>query len=625
MRNDSEKGHTVVNSDSSGLPEDIGDDGTGDLGQAPVSSSNRWGRAGEETPGGVAVLEDGSINTERFSEGPETELEVTWWNKRMLWQVRREPTGHRVVVARVVENIWRVHMMIAGAIIAVAVLGMVTIGDLPLHYGLLMGVVVALVGYGALAWERRAGDESSGIEEIIEMDSVMWVGLRNKVRTEYLAYTEEGQKRRYDEAVKHARTLYEKKYRDEATGKVGKTYAAGGKVLPVPKFAVPKKITDDFLDKATRLGPDTVVEKIRAQLVPARLESHRKTLLSRYRSDPRLVEAMGRGVLRCECAACQVQSELGIVPELSGAEAARRRAAAAALRKASSEPVDPATSLEQLRKAAGRLRGTDAEEPAVNGESKDAIRARKALAKTEARARKREEAAAEAERKATVRQEREASRTRVAAADSDIAGTDQRNDAAALAALRRKKSRGHLAIIGVATVVCVIVVGLVVAIVVAAGPSADDEPGITLPDETTTTQPADTSSEPTPAKPVAPPTNGEVVGVPIEFGPDARGSQKGGAAVIAAYDYAYYVQRSGAQAVGMYAPGAQPSATSAQNAIDANPAGTRHRLVVTPVVVGQEYDVLLKVTWPGMAEQEFKQKFFTTYSDGKYYLLRQST
>lgn len=604
-----------MNSDSSGLPSDIGTDETA----AP--SSNRWGRAGEETPGGVAVLEDGSINTERFSEGPDTELEVSWWNKRMLWQVRREPTGHRVVVARVVENVWRIHIMVAGAITVFAVLGMVIIGGLPLLYALVLGLVMALIGYGALAWERRTGDENTGIEEIIEMDSVMWVGVRKKVRSEYLAYTEEGQKRRYDEAVAHARTLYERKYADEATGTVGKTYAAGGKVLPVPKFAVPKKITDEFLDKSTRLGPDTVVDKIKGQLVPTRLEAHRRTLLARYRQEPKLVEAMGRGVLRCECAACQVQAELGIVPELSGAEASRRRAAAAALKQAENGPADPATSLDHLRQAAGRLRGKDQQtspEPAV---SRDVAKAREALAKSEEAARRREQNQAAQQEKDILREERKASRARVAGRGAKTA--DARADVDLAARPTKKTNKGQATIISVAAVVSVIIIALVVAIVVAAQPDETEAPTILLPETSTSAAPS--TSPPAPSTPPAPPTNGEVVGVAIASGPDDPGSQKGGAAVIAAYDYAYYVKRSGAEAVAMYAPGARPDVGLAQNAIDANPEGTRYQLAITPVVVGKEYDVVLKVIWPGLPETEARQKFFTTYSGGKYFLLRQAS
>lgn len=608
-----------MNSDSSGLPSDIGTDEAVRVDGVAAPTSNRWGRAGEETPGGVAVLEDGSINTERFSEGPETELEVSWWNKRMLWQVRREPTGHRVVVARVVENVWRIHIMVAGAITVLSVLGMVIIGGLPPLYALVLGLVMALIGYGALAWERRAGDENAGIEQIIEMDSVMWVGVRKKVRAEYLAYTEDGQKRRFDEAVAHARTLYERKYGDEATGTVGKTYAAGGKVLPVPKFAVPQKITDEFLDKSTRLGPDTVVDKIKTQLVPARLEAHRKTLLNRYRQQPKLLEAMGRGVLRCECAACEVQVELGIVPELSGAEASRRRAAAAALKQAESGPVDPATSLDQLRQAAGRLRGRDqtSSEPGV---TRDAAKAREALAKSEEAARRREENEVAQQERDIEREERKASRARVEGRGAERA--DSRTEADTVARLARKK-KGQTTIILVAAVVSVIVIALVVAIVASSQSKEPEAPTILLP-ETSMSSAAASTTTPTPTTPPAPPTNGEVAGVPIAAGPEDQGSQKGGAAAIAAYDYAYYVKRSGAEAVAMYAPGARPDAGLAQNAIDANPEGTRYQLEITPVVVGKEYDVFLKVMWPGLPETEARQKFFTTYSDGKYFLLRQA-
>ncbi len=609
-----------MNSDSSGLPSDIGTDQTARLGEPVASNSNRWGRAGEETPGGVAILEDGSINTERFSEGPDTELEVSWWNKRMLWQVRREPTGHRVVVARVVENIWRVHIMVAGAITVLAVFGMVIIGGLPLLYAAVLGVVMALIGYGALAWERRAGDENAGIEEIIEMDSVMWVGVRNKVRSEYIAFTEEGQKRSYKEAVAHARTLYERKYADPATGKVGKTYAADGKVLPVKKFVVPKQITDEFLDKRTRLGPDTVVDKIKGHLVPARLEGHRRTLLTRYRREPKLVEAMGRGVLRCECAACVVQAELGIVPERSGAEASRRRAAAAAAAKqADARPADPATRLDQLRQAAGHLRGTDRQssEPGV---SADVARAREALAKTEETSRRREQDEAAQEEKGLERERRDASRARVSGRAKETTGQNE----GGIADRPIKNKKGKAAVLTVAGVVSVIVVALVAAIVLSGRSDETEVPTILLP-ESSRPSSAPTTTQPSPSTPAALPTNGEVVGVAVPAGPEDPGSQKGGAAVIAAYDYAYYVKRSGAEAVAMYAPGARPDAGLAQNAIDANPEGTRYQLAITPVVVGKEYDVVLKVMWPGLPETEARQKFFTTYSDGKYFLLRQAS
>lgn len=601
-----------MNSDSSGLPNDIGTDEGGRVGASRTAHPNRWGRAGEETPGGVAVLEDGSINTERFSEGPDTELEVTWWNKRLLWQVRREPTGHRVVVARVVENVWRVHIMIAGVIIGIAVLGMVFLGGLPPLYGIVLGLVLALVGYGALAWERRTGDEAAGIEEIIEMDSVMWLGVRNKVRSDYLAYTKEGQKRRYDEAVAYAHTLYVRKYGDETTGTVGKTYASAGKVLPVPKFKVPQKITDEFLDETSRLTPDEVAEKTKALLLPARQEGYRKKLVATYRKEPHRVEAMGRGVRGCGCAACQVQAELGIVPELSGAEAARKRATEAALRQAKTVPTDPASRFDQLRKAAGRMRGAD-EQAGPQGAGKK--EAGEALAKAELNARGR--AQTEEDEKNTERANREEPRVHIESETAE-AGSD------GAAAVSTKKNRGRTLLVGAAVVCLLAVVGVLVAIASTAGTGESESPTIALPGSAASTTSSTSPSTSTTTTPPPRPTNGEVVGVPITFGPDDPGSQKGGAAAIAAYDYAYYVKRSGAEAVALYAPGAQPAAGLAQNAIDANPVGTRHALVITPVVVGEEYDVVLKITWPGTPEQEFNQKFFTTYSEGKYFLLRQA-
>lgn len=606
-----------MNSDGSGSPDASETDVAEAVGRGQSAISNRWGRTGEETPGGVAIREDGSINTERFSEGPETELEVTWWNKRLLWKVRREPTGHRVVVARVTENVWRVHLMIAGVIIAGTVLGLVLLGGLPLIYGIVLGFALALVGYGALAWEQRASDEMAGIEEILEMDSVMWVRVRKEARTKYLAYTKEGQEQRYKEAIARARELYVEKYGDE-TGTVGKTYAANGKVLPVPKFKVPQQITDEFLDEASRLTPDEVAESIKSLLAPARQEVYRRKLLKAYRDKPDRAEAMGRGVRDCGCAACEVQRELKITPELSGAEAARRRAAAAAARQAKTTDSNPASRLEQLRKAARLPRTDDSDTVGDRAESKEARKARAELAKREEALRKDAERQAEKDEKDAQRARREAASARIASSSSDAISDDD-----GPAPRPRKKNKGHAALISVAAMVSVIVVGLVVVIIMTSSSRESEPSPLVLPESTPSTSSTTAAPTPTSTTPPRPPSNGEQVGVPIEYGPEDPGSQKGGADAIAAYDHAYYVKRSGEEVVSLFAPGVRPDPGPAQNSIDANPIGTRHSLVITPVVVGSEYDVLLKITWPGTPEQEFRQKFFTTYSDGKFYILRQ--
>ena len=257
---------------------------------------------------------------------------------------------------------------------------------------------------------------------------------------------------------------------------------------------------------------------------------------------------------------------------------------------------------------------------ARDGSSELRARAREALAKTEETSRRREQDEAAQEEKGLERERRDASRARVA---GQVKETGEQNDGG-LAGRPIKKKKGKAAVLTVAGVVSVIVVALVAAIMLSGQPDETEVPTILLP-ESSRPSSAPTTTQPPSSTPAALPTNGEVVGVAVPAGPEDPGSQKGGAAVIAAYDYAYYVKRSGTEAVAMYAPGARPDAGLAQNAIDANPEGTRYQLAITPVVVGKEYDVVLKVMWPGLPETEARQKFFTTYSDGKYFLLRQAS
>lgn len=605
-RGTAEKGITALSTDSSGLPEELG---TGDFEaiEQPVLP-RRWNKADEELPGGVGKLEDGSINTARFSEGPETEIEVSWWNKKMVWDVRREPTGHRVVVARTVKNIWRVHIMVAAGVIAATVFGLVAFGGLSLLYGLLMGAVLGIVCYGALAYEQRAGDEMAGVEEIYELDSVMWAGVRSRARKEYLPFTKEGQEAQYKEAIARAKQLYEQKYADPATGKVGKTYAKDGKVLPVPKFVVPQKVKDEFLNKEVRLSSDEIVEKVNDLMSPPKMAGYKTKLLRAYAGHPEKAEEMGRGVKNCGCTACEFNAKQGVIPALSGAEAALKRAS-----KAKQAAANKPKTVEPLRAATSKLRGKT-EPEVVDPKAKRKAKAEQALAKAAEEAKARDEAAA-AEKEAQRQQELRAAAREELEAGSTAPKTKKKS----------KASGGNRVLIGVGAVICLLVIGLVTAIVISFGGKAEEPQGLDLGDMTTSqTTPSSTTSS-APPTPEEPPAKGEKPGVALEFGPKDPGSQDSGAGVIAAYDHRYYVQRSGTAVSELFAPGARPDAKTVQNSIDAQPSGTTYGLKVTPVVPGKEYDVVLTVNWPGQPKQEFRQKFFTTYSDGKFYVLRVET
>lgn len=540
---------------------------------------NRWGLAVDEYPGGVALHEDGSINTERFCLGPETELELSWWNKRVLWKVWREPTDHRVLVARVTENVWRVHMMVGAGVIVVAAVGLMVLGGLSPVLALALAGLVGLLGYGALVWEQRSNAGSAGIEEILEMDSVVWTAMRRKIDEEVMALTKTGQQARYDKAVAKAREIYEVKFGDPVTGKVGKTYANdAGVVTAVPKFAVPDWFSADFLDPDSRLSEDEAALKIAEMLRPQRQVRFRDGLLARYRKKPVEAERMGRGVRDCGCAACQVNRELGVEPAMSGAEAAELRAAKR--QRTHTEPADPEAALSRLRQR--------------NEQAKQAAQV----------------------------QEHEVEQ------DADVPGTaggqpgglDGYEPAPEPVAPKRKRS-GAGAIVTAAVVIVVLVVGAVAAILMRMG-STEPEP-LTIDFETTapaTTEP--TTTAPTTTAPAEPPAAGDVKGKTIKVASGDAGDQKSGSGVIAAYDHAFYVTRSAEDAIALFAPGARPALDETRNSIDAQPEGTTHSLEITPVVPGKEYEVKLTVNWPGLDSQTFTQTFWTTYTDGQFYILR---
>lgn len=564
-----------------------GMDAHGDTAGGPARAvPNRWGLAVDEYPGGVAIHEDGSVNTDRFCLGPDTELELNWWNKRVLWKVWREPTDHRVLVARVTENVWRTHIAVAAGVIVIAAVGLTVLGGLSPVLALALAGLVGLLGYGALVWEQRSNAGSAGIEEILEMDSVVWTAMRRKIDDEVMALTKSGQQERYDKAVAKARELYEGKFGDPVTGKVGKTYAGpGGVVTAVPKFAVPDWFSAEFLDTASRLNQDEAALKIAEMLRPQRQVRFRDGLLARYRKKPVDAEQMGRGVRDCGCAACQVNRELGVEPAMSGAEAAEVRAARRS--RAQAEPVDPEAALRRLRERNEKAQQVSQEaqvEPVSSGYD----------------------------------QGDQGGHGDYADSGGVVGGYEPAPEPV------KRKRGGAGAMIAAALAVAVIVVGLVAVLLVRVG-SSEPEP-LTIDFETTapaTTAPSTpTTTAPTTTAPVEPPAAGDVKGETIKVGSGDKGDRKSGSGVIAAYDHAYYVQRSPEAVIKLFARGAAPSMEETRNSIDAQPEGTDYSLEITPVVPGKEYKVVLLIRWPGYPEQPFEQTFFTAYADGEFSVLR---
>jgi hypothetical protein len=102
--------------------------------------------------------------------------------------------------------------------------------------------------------------------------------------------------------------------------------------------------------------------------------------------------------------------------------------------------------------------------------------------------------------------------------------------------------------------------------------------------------------------------------------PADQGDQASAEGVIAAFEHAYYLQRSGAAVRALVAPGAPfNSAEAIQRGIDSVPAGTTYCLTVTGVAP-DTYSIGLTEYAPGGEEKQYLQKVTTAVVDGRVFI-----
>lgn len=124
-----------------------------------------------------------------------------------------------------------------------------------------------------------------------------------------------------------------------------------------------------------------------------------------------------------------------------------------------------------------------------------------------------------------------------------------------------------------------------------------------------------TSSTPPPPADECP----EQVDGPVTVGND-EGDQTSGPGVIKAFDYAYYVRRSGAAARAVATPNGVGTTADLQKSIDTRPAGTTHCLRITDRGTGL-YAVTLTETQPDQAQPTvYRQLIQTVQANGKTWI-----
>lgn len=118
---------------------------------------------------------------------------------------------------------------------------------------------------------------------------------------------------------------------------------------------------------------------------------------------------------------------------------------------------------------------------------------------------------------------------------------------------------------------------------------------------------------------------GDGVNINESVGVTHTGSENGnpsnGTGAILAFDYQYYTERSGEGARANFNPDATSyDAAFIQAAIDRVPGGTEYSLDITPMTIGQRYEVVLTLSIPGMDEVKYNQDFEVMESGGRYYV-----
>ncbi|MFB7860064.1 hypothetical protein [Rhodococcus qingshengii] len=98
------------------------------------------------------------------------------------------------------------------------------------------------------------------------------------------------------------------------------------------------------------------------------------------------------------------------------------------------------------------------------------------------------------------------------------------------------------------------------------------------------------------------------------------GDQKSGPGVIAAFEHAYYVTRSGTAVRELTTPGTSlPAKERIQAGIDTVPTGTTHCVRITPISAGI-YSVALTEMRPGQPPAQFLQTITAREFDGRWFV-----
>lgn len=257
---------------------------------------------------------DDVLNVRRFSGNPTRDVVLNWWNKRLVWEVRTEPTEHRVAVTEMEIPRWDIHIKIAMGISVFALLCSVLIGSMPLQYALFIGFILAILVSLLVFFEQKLAGSQDKIREVTIVDMVLWSAILERVDRARQS-SPKAQKKRFGDAVAEAQRLHKLD--------VKQAKAAGE---PKPEYVRVEK--SDYIKPDEQFSKHDIQDMMSTLLSRENRAKFRDHLIAYCDAHEGYSTSWGTGVVDCGCTLCDYNEDRGITPEVKGvAVAAKRRKA----------------------------------------------------------------------------------------------------------------------------------------------------------------------------------------------------------------------------------------------------------------------------------------------------------
>lgn len=257
---------------------------------------------------------DSMLNVRRFSGRPTRDVVLNWWNKRIVWEVRRESTEHRVAVTEMEIPRWDIHIKIAMGISLFVLLCSVLVGSMPLQYTFFIGLILVILVSLLIFFEQKLAGSQDKIREITIVDMVLWSAVMERVDRAH-QNSPKAQKKRFREAIDEAQRLHKIDVKQAKTA--GETE---------PEYVKVEK--SEHVNPNEQFSKYDIQDMMTMLLSTENRSKFRDRLISYCDNHEGYSSSWGTGVVNCGCTLCEYNAEHGITPDVSGVAVAvgRRKA-----------------------------------------------------------------------------------------------------------------------------------------------------------------------------------------------------------------------------------------------------------------------------------------------------------